>query len=114
MNSDIIVVYQTFTDPINANMVKGLLHSYGIECFLSDENTVTLNAMYSAAVGGVKLNVFEKDIDRINTIIESENIRAVPALANEKDADKVVCPKCNSANASYGGSVKKKSVYGVS
>lgn len=108
MIDDKIVVYQTFMDPIHANIVKGLLDSYGIECFLSDENMVTLNAMYCAAIGGVKLNVFEKDIGRINTIVESDNIQQEPIFVNEKDDDKIICPKCNSVNVSYGGSVNKK------
>lgn len=108
MNDDKIVVYETFTDPINAHIVKGLLDSYGIECFLSDENMVTLNAMYSSAVGGVKLNAFEKDIYRISAILESENRIHESAHESEKDEIKIICPKCNSANVAFGGSIKQK------
>jgi hypothetical protein len=108
MNTDNIVVYESFIDPIKANVVKGLLDSYGIECFLSDENMVTLNAMYSQAIGGVKLNVFEKDIDRINTLLKAENIETETFPSGEKDEIGMVCPKCNSTNVGYGGSVKKK------
>ena len=108
MDEDKIVVYKTFTDPNNAHIVKGLLDSYGIECFLSDENIVTLNAMYSLAVGGVKLNVFEKDLDRISEILESENGAADEAMENENEEAKIICPHCHSSNVSFGGSVKKK------
>lgn len=108
MDDDKIVVYETFTDPINANIVKGLLESYGIECFLADENIVTLNLMYSQAVGGVKLNVFEKDIHQINAILQSQNSQDEPALATKKEDEKVICPKCHSANVGYGGSINKK------
>jgi len=108
MNDDKIVVYETFTDPINAHIVKGLLDSYGIECFLSDEIMVTLNAMYSSAVGGVKLNAFEKDIYRISAILKSENIDQESPPEIVKDESKIKCPKCNSANVSFGGSVKQK------
>ncbi|HEX7585323.1 MAG TPA: DUF2007 domain-containing protein, partial [Prolixibacteraceae bacterium] len=111
MNDDKIVVYETFMDPINANIVKGLLDSYGIECFLSDENIVNLNALYSQAVGGVKLNVFEKDIDRISAILRSENIPSETVLPGEVEKSKVVCPNCQSDNVSYGGSVKRKFGY---
>ena len=58
MMEDKIVVYQSFIDPIKAHIVKGLLVSCGIECFLSDVHMVTVNLMYSQAIGGVKLNVF--------------------------------------------------------
>jgi hypothetical protein len=109
MDDNRIVVYETFTDPINANIVKGLLDSYGIECFLSDENMVTLNAMYSSAVGGVKLNVFEKDTGRITTLLESENLPGEPEMnSGTAGEDKVFCPECHSVNVSYGGSVNKK------
>ena len=114
MNSkttDKIVVYQAFSDPINANIVKGLLDSYEIECFLSDENIVNLNAMYNAAVGGVKLNVFEKDVDRISEILKAENIQPEPGFPTEEEASKIVCPNCKSANVSFGGSVKRKFGY---
>lgn len=111
MNTDKIVVFQRFTDPIKANIVKGLLDSYGIECFLSDENIVTLNALFSNAVGGVKLNIFEKDTDRISAILQSENIPAETEPFSEEGKNKVNCPNCLSANVSYGGSVKRKFGY---
>jgi hypothetical protein len=108
MKSEKIVVYQSYLDPINANIVKGLLDSHGIECFLSDENMVTLNAMYSSAVGGVKLHVFEKDIDRILAILESENVTPDNLSENEQEECKMICPKCNSTNVAFGGSTKRK------
>ena len=109
MNDDKIVVYKTFTDPNSAHIVKGLLDSFGIECFLADENIVTLNAMYSSAVGGVKLNVFEKDLDRISAILESENVTAEATPEREKEEENnITCPNCNSANVAFGGSVKRK------
>jgi len=108
MNEDKIVVFETFSDPIQANIVKGLLDSYEIECFLADENMVNLNAMYSSAVGGVKLNVFEKDIERIRTILQSENIETVRESDSESDTEKIVCTNCQSRNVAYGASVTKK------
>lgn len=108
MKSEKIVVYQSYLDPINANIVKGLLDSYGIECFLSDENMVTLNAMYSSAVGGVKLHVFEKDTDRISAILESENVTPDNLSENGQEECKMICPKCNSNNVAFGGSTKRK------
>ena len=106
-----IVVYQAFSDPINANIVKCLLDSYGIECFLSDENIVNLNANYNAAVGGVKLNVFEKDVERVTEILKAENIQQESGFPAEEETDKVVCPNCNSTNVGYGGSIKRKFGY---
>ena len=111
MKDDKIVVYESFTDPINANIIKGLLNSYGIECFLSDENMVTLNLMFSQAVGGVKLNVFEKDIHQIKAILQSQNIQNEPYIDTKKEEDKIYCPECNSGNVGYGGSINSKFGY---
>jgi hypothetical protein len=42
-------------------IIKGRLESEGIECFIQDELTVQAYSLYSNAIGGVKLQVFEKD-----------------------------------------------------
>ena len=111
MDADKIVVYQSYIDPINANIVKGLLDSYGIECFLTDENIVTLNALYGPAVGGVKLNVFERDIDQITALLQSKFILDDTEIVAEKEDNKIYCPACHSDNVSYGGSVNRKFNY---
>ena len=108
MNDDKIVVYKTFLDPVNAHIVKGLLESYGIRCFLTDELMATLNMGYCAAIGGVKLHVFEKDVDHIRAILTSKNIEAEPDQSIEGKVSEISCPNCHSTNVSYGGSVKKK------
>ncbi len=111
MDLDKIVVYQAFIDPIYANIVKGILDSCGIECFLSDENMVTLNALYSPAVGGVKLHVFEKDIGQITALLQSQNIVDEPEIPAEKEDNKIFCPVCHSENVGYGGSINRKFNY---
>lgn len=108
MTTDNIVVYQSFQDPINANIVKGLLESYGFECFLSDEYMATLNTTYSPAIGGVKLNVFERDIDRITALLKAENMNLETDSVAEEEDKVVICPNCKSTNVGYCGSVKKK------
>jgi hypothetical protein len=107
MSEEKIVVYQTFLDPINANIVKGLLDSHEIQCFLSDENIITLNAFYTQAVGGIKLNVFEKDIQTINSILLSD-VPETEHIAEDKTENGMVCPNCHSTNVGYGGSIKQK------
>ena len=111
MMEDKIVVYQSFIDPIKAHIVKGLLVSCGIECFLSDVHMVTVNLMYSQAIGGVKLNVFQRDIEKINTLLRAEQIEPVTDLSDNNDESGIHCPLCNSANVSYGGSINRKFGY---
>lgn len=111
MSNDRIIIFQTFSDPIQANIIKGLLVSYGIECFLSDENIVTLNPLYSNALGGVKLHVFERDVEQINEILQAQNLLPKPDSPIASEQDQVICPECHSTNVSYGGSVRRKFGY---
>ena len=66
---DKIIVYSTYYNPIEANIIKARLEDSDIPCFLTDENMVTSYGLYNQAIGGVKLNVFEKDVERINALL---------------------------------------------
>ncbi len=107
MKDENIIVFETYTDPIKANIIKGLLESYGIECFLADENMSGLYAPFTPAIGGVKLNVFEKDIAQIEAILSSEN-SGTDNLGTQNDEDQISCPNCHSVNVAAGDSTKKK------
>jgi len=74
MEDDRIVTYKTYLRPFEAYIVKGLLDSKKISCFLSNEVFASRNPIYSCNVNGMKLNVFEKDISKINELLNSENI----------------------------------------
>ena len=74
MNDDKVVVYKTYMRPFEAYIVKGLLDANGIECFFTNEMFASRNPIYSSDVNGMKLNVFEKDIPKINELLASENI----------------------------------------
>jgi len=52
--------------------------------------------------------VFERDVDRIHDILQSENSEPQPTKSMEGKASEISCPMCHSTNVSYGGSVKKK------
>ncbi len=54
---------RAFTYPHEASLAGGLLDSEGIEYFLKDEMTVQVINIYSNAVGGVKLQVRQDDVD---------------------------------------------------
>lgn len=73
MKNEKVVVYKTYMRPFEAYIVKGLLDANGIECFLSNEMFASRNPVYSSSVEGMKLNVFEKDIPKIEELINSQN-----------------------------------------
>ena len=57
-----LVALRRFRDLPGALVTKGLLDSAGIKCFLSDENTVRMDLLWSNALGGIRLWVREDDL----------------------------------------------------
>ncbi len=101
---DKIVVIRRFDNPIEANIIKGLLEANEISCFLTDENIIGLNPLYNPAIGGIKLQVFEKDIDLVEKLLsENHEIKA------DEEKDSILkCPACGSTNVAYGQSIKNR------
>jgi hypothetical protein len=57
-----ITVY-TCTYPHEASLIRSLLEANGIKCFVPDENTVNVNPFYSLAIGGLRIQVDETDVE---------------------------------------------------
>jgi hypothetical protein len=84
-----IITFKTFNSSIEANMIKGILESNGIQCFLTNENFSTLMPGYSGMLGGgIQLMIDDKDLDAAQSIINKPN-------------DFITCPKCNSENVRF-------------
>jgi Putative prokaryotic signal transducing protein len=64
-----LVILHRFRDLPGALVAKGLLDSAGIKCFLSDENTVRMDWMWSNALGGVRLWVREDDLPESTALL---------------------------------------------
>ncbi len=83
------VAAQYFTNYIEANILLGRLQEEGISCWLKDENTVTINPIWTGAVGGIKLMVATQQATRAGEIIQS--IKNITQQQNR-------CPQCGSGN----------------
>ncbi len=113
---DKIVVFETYYNPIEANIVKSRLMDSGVQCFLSDENVITLNPLYTQALGGVKLHLFEKDVNTARSILQDEDVQIalgkamedVPESNNNETQSEQLCPNCGSANVGYVQATKKR------
>lgn len=105
---DKIIVYRTFYNPIEANIIKAKLEDFGIPCFLTDENVATIQPLFNQAIGGVKLNVFEKNVAEIDALLVDDLSMVVPEMEQEKNEVTVPCEKCRSTNVSYGMATKNK------
>jgi DNA-directed RNA polymerase subunit RPC12/RpoP len=60
----------SFDNYITANLQLSLLQEEGIQCYLKDEYTVTIDPLLSPAIGGMKLMVYEAQTSRAKEILE--------------------------------------------
>ena len=116
---DKIVVFETYYNPIEANIVKERLLDSGIQCFLTDENTITINPLYNQAIGGVKLHLFEYDLEAAKRIVDDQNTQTLlddevagfgdqsDLISEEMKSDKT-CPKCGSDQVGYVQATKNR------
>ena len=56
-----LVTVQTFDNYFSANILLTRMRDAGIECYLKDEYTVTIDPLLSNAIGGIKLVVKKRD-----------------------------------------------------
>ena len=61
----------SFSQPVEAHMLRSRLEAEGIVAYLRDENMIALDWLYSNALGGVKVDVADEDYDQAVQIIES-------------------------------------------
>jgi len=109
--NDRTMVYSTFYNPIEANIIKARLEDSGFACFLADENVATLNPLYNQAIGGVKLIVFERDVEEINALLAEENVLEVEDTSRENEvntSETTLCEKCGSSNVGFGMATQNK------
>ncbi|HEV8507290.1 MAG TPA: DUF2007 domain-containing protein [Chitinophagaceae bacterium] len=83
------IIAQVFTDYIDANIIMGRLQEEGINCWLKDENTVTIDPVLTNAVGGIKLMVPESQAERTFELLRQ--------FRSEKELI-LKCPRCGSPN----------------
>jgi len=80
------VILARYSKPEEAYLAASVLEGSGIQAFVRDANTVHANWMYSNAIGGVKLEVGEEDVEL-----------AREALEIPKDTESLLeCPECSS------------------
>ncbi|TWI96757.1 putative signal transducing protein [Mucilaginibacter frigoritolerans] len=98
---DNIITFESYYDPMLAHIVRTRLEANGILCFIADENTIGANPLYNQAVGGVKLKIFERDLQKCKDILASEgDLHEQDHYGINEENTYVVCPYCASTNVS--------------
>jgi hypothetical protein len=70
--SDSMVVVQTFSSEVEAQMAKGRLESAGIESMVSSDDCAGMHPHLQRAYG-VKLLVFEENLEQAQEILEVDS-----------------------------------------
>ena len=83
------IVAQVYSNYIDANIIMGRLEEEGINCWLKDENTVTIDPILTNAVGGIKLMVPESQADRAFELLRQFRV---------EQQSRLKCPRCGSSN----------------
>ena len=65
------VVIASYDNYVPAHIAMGRLEEEGINCWLQDEYTVTIDPLLSNAVGGIKLMVTEPQAERALEILNA-------------------------------------------
>ncbi len=99
---DKIITFESYYDPMLAHIIRTRLEANGIPCFIADENTIGANPLYNQAVGGVKLKIFERDLQKCRDILAAEGDMHEQDHHQVDDESNtyVVCPYCGSTNVS--------------
>lgn len=94
------VILRTFDNHFNANIALTKLRSAGIECYLKDEYTVTIDPLLSNAIGGIKLIVRKDDLEDAKKVFSSfdEYARSIVRCPRCGSNDFIQVPKKSTAN----------------
>lgn len=84
-----IIVFNAYNTVVNANLAKTKLDAFGIPCFLTDENFVSLYPIQNELFPGIRLYIFEKDLALVKEVLEEEK----PGVRQ--------CPVCHSTDLVY-------------
>lgn len=90
----------SYDNYVPAHLAMGRLKAEGIECWLKDENTVTIDPILTNAVGGIKLMVDER--------MAKEGLDILKQLEEEYKAS-LACPNCGSHSIEFVSSPRKAS-----
>ena len=100
--SDQLVTLVTYTYATESYVLVAKLEAEGIYCFVKNEHLISTQQFLSNAVGGLDVQVKEKDLEKAKAVLKAlqdQNNIAVPEqLAKGWEKLLTYCPKCESTN----------------
>ncbi|RZU40829.1 putative signal transducing protein [Edaphobacter modestus] len=95
-----LVTIRQYRDLSEAIVVRGVIESAGIFCFLKDENFVRLDWQMSNLLGGIRLQVAAADVNAAEEVLEQPIPEAI-ALPDQPSFEQPRCPRCNSIDIAW-------------
>ena len=99
-------VLRQVRDLPEALLLKSILDSAGIECFLGDENTIRMDWFWSNLLGGVKICVRKADAEAASSLLEQASPEGF-VVDGAGEFQQPRCPKCESFDISFQGLNKR-------
>lgn len=62
----------SFTTPMDAHLLIARLEGSGVKAYIRDEHMVSVDWLYANAIGGVKVDVADEDLDRALELLDAE------------------------------------------
>ena len=69
---DDIITFETYYDPMLAQIILTKLEANGIPCFIADESLGIMMPIYNQAIGGIKIKIFARDLEKCKEIAANE------------------------------------------
>lgn len=87
-----------YRDPIDAQVRRTMLEAAGIPAFVADDHLIGMDWLYSAAVGGARLQVQAEDEAAAREWLGADATAELAAVeeSREPDVDGDLCPRCGS------------------
>jgi len=82
----------TFSKPEEAHLFRTRLEAAGIPAYVQDEYLIQMDWFYSNAIGGVRVQIADENLEAAREFLENDFPQATP------DAVDVVCPRCGSGD----------------
>lgn len=89
---DHLVTVATYSQPYEAHLAQQRLQEAGIPAFIANEHTISINWLYSNALGGVQVLVPEDRAEEARRLLAEEPLGELPPDYE----DPILCPKCGS------------------
>jgi hypothetical protein len=85
-----VITIATFSKPEEAHLFRTRLQAAGIPAYVQDEHLIQMDWLYSNAVGGVRVQIADEDIEAAREFLANDSPQPAP------NAVDVICPKCGS------------------